>query len=61
MNPQRAKQLDDKLTPEEVTEFRSCIGSAQWLTGNSRPDQASTVSLSEDGDLRIKNLMAAHL
>jgi hypothetical protein len=29
------------LTPEELTEYRSCVGSLQWLAGNTRPDLAA--------------------
>lgn len=37
------------LTTEEMTEFRSCCGSLQWLVGQTRPDGAACVSLSNKG------------
>ena len=42
-------QTDPTLTAEEMTEFRSCCGSPQWLAGQARPDIASAVSLSSKG------------
>ena len=37
------------LTKSEFEEFRSIFGSLQWLCGQSRPEVASTVSLSNKG------------
>ena len=42
-------QQDPKLTPEELTEFRSCCGSLQWLVSQTRPDGAACVSLANRG------------
>eukprot|EP00435_Cladocopium_sp_Y103_P068491 s386_g31.t1 len=42
-------QQPPQLTPEELTEFRSCCGSLQWLVGQTRPDGASCVSLTNKG------------
>jgi hypothetical protein len=36
------------LDPALVTEFRSCIGSLQWLSGITRPDVAADTSLLQD-------------
>jgi len=47
--PRSRSQSDPTLTAEELTEFRSCCGSLQWLAGQTRPDIASAVSLSSKG------------
>ena len=48
--PRSRSQTDPTLTAEELTEFRSCCGSLQWLAGQTRPDIiASAVSLSSKG------------
>ena len=47
--PRSRGQTDPTLTAEEMTEFRSCCGSLQWLAGQTRPDIASAVSLSSKG------------
>ena len=40
---------DSKLTSEELAEFRSVIGSLQWLGGQTRPDLGAIASLSHKG------------
>ena len=46
-----------KLSPDEWKEFRSCAGSLQWLSGQSRPDISALVSLSNHGkDTTTKEL-----
>ena len=55
----RAKESEEDLTPAERTEFKSCTGTAQWLTGASRPDGAAATSLVQDGQPKIRNLIAA--
>lgn len=53
---QRARG-DEKLTAEELQEFRSCCGALQWVVCQSRPDGAATVSLSNRGcDSSLDNL-----
>eukprot|EP00971_Amphidinium_carterae_P221582 4398430-Amphidinium_carterae.1 len=44
------------LSPEERTEYRSTVGSLQWLAGNSRPDVASGCSLLQSGDPEVSHL-----
>ena len=41
---------DPKLSSEEWKEYRSCAGSLQWLSGQTRPDVGATVSLSNRGN-----------
>lgn len=63
---QRARG-DEKLTAEELQEFRSCCGALQWVVGQSRPDGAATVSLSNQGgestldNLRTLYSLMSHL
>lgn len=38
LSSDRKKQLDEKVTPEEQSDFRSVVGSLQWLATQSRPD-----------------------
>ena len=40
---------EPKLSPDEWKEYRSCAGSLQWLSGQTRPDVGATVSLSNRG------------
>ena len=40
---------DSKLTSKELAEFRSVIGSLQWLGGQTRPDLGAIASLSHKG------------
>ena len=40
---------DACLSKEEWKEYRSCAGSLQWLSGQTRPDVGATVSLSNRG------------
>ena len=43
------KQFSETVKPEDMSEFRSVAGSLQWVAGQTRPDVASTVSLSCKG------------
>jgi len=45
-----------ELTATERTEYRSCTGSGQWLSGASRPDISASVSLLQDGHPTIHQL-----
>lgn len=42
-------QGDATLRKDEWKEYRSCAGSLQWLSGQTRPDVGATVSLSNRG------------
>ena len=52
---------EEKLSehPELITEFRSGIGSLQWLSGTTRGDLASSVSLLQKahGELKVADLV----
>ena len=48
------------LIPSEVTEFKSCIGSLQYLSSNSRPDLAAGTSLVQGSGVTTANLHAAY-
>ncbi len=45
----KASKSDTPLRPEDLAEFRSVAGSLQWLSGQTRPDVAATVSLASKG------------
>ena len=45
----KATKSDNQLRPEDLPEFRSVAGSLQWLSGQTRPDVAATVSLGSKG------------
>ena len=47
--PRGRLQGEPRLTTAEWKEFRSCMGSLQWLSGQTRPDVGATVSLSNRG------------
>ena len=47
--PRGRLQGESRLTTAEWKEFRSCVGSLQWLSGQTRPDVGATVSLSNRG------------
>lgn len=53
----RARETDAPLTPAEETNFRSVAGVLLWLTLHTRPDLASALSLSQDSNKRIINLV----
>lgn len=55
VNPLRASVKDDKLTPREVSQFRSALGQMAWLATNLRPDLAAECSM-----LLSTNLEAEH-
>jgi hypothetical protein len=44
------------LTVPDVTEYRSCGGSLQWLSGGSRPDVSAVTSLLQRGDPQLSDL-----
>ena len=46
--PARVKE-GGKLSNKEMAEFRSIVGSLQWLSGQTRPDPAAAASLTHRG------------
>ena len=44
-----SKKFKDTISAEDMSEFRSVAGCLQWVSGQTRPDVASTVSLSSRG------------
>ena len=55
----KAEELDRRLTSSEMTEFRSCTGTAQWVSGQTRPECAAATSLVQDAHPTLRNLAAA--
>ena len=58
----RAKELDCLATDIEKTDFRSVVGSLQWLTVQSRPDVAFECNQLQKrvSDLRVRDLLRAN-
>lgn len=58
----RMKELDDRATPDELTDYRSAVGSLQWLATQSRPDIAFEVNQMQKRvkDLRVHDLLRAN-
>ena len=54
----RAATPTAALTPKEVTELKSAIGSLQWLVGQTRPDLAAGTSLGQGPNPCVGTLMA---
>ena len=48
------------LTPQQRTEFKSCVGSLQYVASNSRPDVASVTSLCQGTNITTLNLQQAY-
>eukprot|EP00435_Cladocopium_sp_Y103_P054342 s1586_g17.t1 len=59
---ERRQQLDDVVTPEEKSDFRSVIGALQWLTTQSRPDIAFLVNQLQKrvNHLKVRDLLEAN-
>lgn len=57
--PLKHQDADMKLSqdPDLVTDYRSGIGSLQWVAGMTRPDVAAHVSLLQDS---FEKLLACH-
>ena len=55
----RKKDLEDKLNPDEITEFQSTLGKLLWLSGRTRPDLSyDTMELSTFAkDPKVKDLV----
>ena len=47
--PKSRLQEPERLTPDEVKEFRSVVGCLQWLGGQSRPELCAVTSLTHHG------------
>lgn len=62
LDKQRAKQLDERANPEELSNYRSAVGSLQWLAGQSRPDISFEVNQLQKRtrDLRIFDIHRAN-
>ncbi len=58
----RVGPATDRLlqSAEEYSEYRSCGGSLQWLSGHSRPDCSATTSLSQRDDPKLSDLAAMY-
>ncbi len=54
----RKKELNEPATSEEITDFRSTVGSLQWLCTQSRPDVAFEVNQLQK---RVPNLKVLDL
>ena len=48
------------LSPAQRTEFKSCIGSLQYVASNSRPDVAAVTSLCQGSNITTLNLQQAY-
>ena len=59
--PSSRGRLEEKLTPAEVTEFRSSIGCLQWCTSTCRPHVAADTSLLQKGasELQVEDCCEA--
>ena len=62
VDAQRREYVDDRVTPDERTDYRSVVGSLQWLATQSRPDVAFEVNQLQKrvGDLRVGDLLRAN-
>lgn len=62
ISKERARDPDARVSESERTDFRSCVGSLQWLASQSRPDVAFEVNQLQKrvGDLRVGDLIRAN-
>ena len=62
IDPERKKQKDSPATEEERTDYRSIVGSLQWLCTQTRPDIAFEVNQLQKRvtDLRIHDMIRAN-
>ncbi|CAE7567214.1 GIP, partial [Symbiodinium necroappetens] len=62
IEPARMKQLDARANQAETTDYRSIVGSLQWLAVQSRPDIAFECNQLQKrvSDLRIMDLVRAN-
>ena len=59
MKPKLRGRGDEPLSSAERTEFRSIIGSLQWIGSMCRPDICADTSLLQSGDIRVADLSEA--
>ena len=59
---ERASQSDERASDSELTDYRSAVGSLQWLATQSRPDIAFEVNQMQKRvkDLRVHDLIRAN-
>ena len=59
---QRKKCLDDAATPSEISDYRSVVGSLQWIASQTRPDLAFLVNQLQKrvGKLQVRDLLEAN-
>ena len=62
LNYTRKKQLDEPVTEEEKSDFRSVVGALQWLTTQTRPDLAFVVNQLQKriNKLTVRDLLEAN-
>ena len=62
IDPQRKKNKQERATEEEKTDYRSTVGSLQWLSSQSRPDISFEVNQLQKriSDLRIQDMLRAN-
>ena len=62
IDPIRSKQMDLPATSAEVTDYRSVVGSLQWLVTQTRPDLAFECNQLQKriADLRVRDLHRAN-
>ena len=62
LDSQRSRDWDLSANPEEKTDFRSVVGSLQWLVTQTRPDLAFECNQLQKriGDLRMRDLHRAN-
>ena len=57
---QRVRDSNQSLTVSETTEFKSVVGSLQWVSGRTRPDLCASTSLLQHAGLTIVDLKQAY-
>lgn len=62
VSKERAQSVDDRVNDEERTDYRSVVGSLQWLASQTRPDIAFEVNQLQKRirDLRVGDLLRAN-
>lgn len=62
ISPARKTHKTDRATKTEETDFRSTVGSLQWLSTQTRPDLSFEINQLQKraGDLRVEDLLRAN-
>lgn len=62
VSKQRAQSVDDRVNDEERTDYRSVVGSLQWLASQTRPDISFEVNQLQKRirDLRVGDVLRAN-